>query len=233
MIAGADNIQTVFRNSKDLSFEFMQLRVAEKVKGLPAQDAATLGADDSGTGAIPLSSMPEDARIWRRLHNIYSENLTHGKAVNFLTGKFISEFSGRLDQMPSNQWTTTPIYAFLQDEMFTASTITLAGPQILKSNPDFAKYFWDYDAAFMTLLQGAPRFLCRRKWEARDKCLEATKQWLTDAWENVNWQTISREHPDWDANFGHRLIRAREESLAKYGISLEGRASLQMGLIWA
>ena len=232
MIMGADNIQAIFRNSKHLSFEFMQIRIAQKVKGLPAEDASKLSVDVSGTGSKALVETPADARIWHNLHSIYLSNLTEPNAVNFLTSKFISEFSKQLDHIPFGESRTLPIYAFLQQNMFTASTTTLAGPQILKHST-FVRAFWDYDAAFMTLMQGTPRFIYRKGWEARDQCLEATKKWLASARANVNWETVSRDNPDWEENFGHRLLRQREESLVQYGISFEGRASMHMGLIWA
>lgn len=233
MVAGADNVQTLFRKSRDLTFEFMQLRVAQTVKKLPSQDAAKLGADTSGTFAAPLNPVPEQQRIWRQLHNIYAENLAHGDAVNGLTKMFIREYSLELDEFQADEGKATQIYAFLQDKMFKASTVTLAGPRYLESSPDLARDFWQYDAGFMKLLLGTPRFACRQAWDARDRCLEATKRWLGDAWANIDWQDMSENSPDWEPNFGHRLVRAREQSLQSYGVSLEGRASLQMGLIWA
>ncbi|KAK6827835.1 hypothetical protein PG987_011176 [Apiospora arundinis] len=233
VVTGPENVQTLFRNSKDLTFEFMQLRVAQLVKGLPASDANMLRADDSGTLAVPMSPVPADRRIWRQLHAIYGENLAHGSAVNSLTERFINEFRLQLGKESAGQWKTTQIYALLQDKMFTASTLTLVGPRILDSNVGFAKTFWKYDAGFMRLLLGTPRFACREAWDARDQCLEATKRWLGDGWANTDWSSIALEDPDWEPNFGHRLVRAREKCLESYGISLDGRASLQIGLIWA
>ncbi|KAI1842734.1 hypothetical protein JX265_005061 [Neoarthrinium moseri] len=233
MITGADNIQTLFRNSKDLTFEFMQIRVAQTVKGLPEQDATRLSIDNSGTLATPLSPVPEKERIWRQLHNIYAENLAHGRAVDCLTSMFVSEFSRMIDEEPRGKWKRTQVYKLLQDKMFRASTMVLAGPGILESNPGFAKKFWQYDAGFMKLLLGNPRFACRQAWDARDHCLEATKRWLANGWAKMDWQAASQQNPDWEPNFGHRLVRAREQCLQSYGVSLEGRASLQMGLIWA
>ncbi|KAI9743465.1 MAG: hypothetical protein M1818_002777 [Claussenomyces sp. TS43310] len=233
LIMGADNIQAIFRNSKHLSFEFMQLRIAQKVKGLPAKDALKLGVDDSGTGSTPLVDIPSDARIWHKLHGIYLSNLTEMTTVNFLTNKFVAEFSDQLDLVPSGRTLTLPIYDFLQFFQFTASTNTLVGPRILESNPNFIRAFWDYDAAFMTLLQGAPRFWARKGWDARDQCLRATKEWLASATSNLDADLTAKEDPDWEQNFGHRLMRTRNQALVDYGVSFEGRAAMHMGLIWA
>ncbi|PGH00652.1 hypothetical protein AJ80_09142 [Polytolypa hystricis UAMH7299] len=233
LIMGADNIQSVFRYSRQLSFEFMQLRIAEKVKGLPAHDAQQLGADDSGTGSAPLSNITENGRIWHKLHAIYLKNLTEKKAVDFLTDKFVSEFSKQLQSVPW-QYETMGLLGFLQKYQFNASTTTLVGPRILDFSPQFVNNFWDYDAAFMTLMQGMPRFMRRGGWAARDRCLEATKEWLAAATENSGRSNITPDDdPDWDENFGHRLVRERNAALLNYGISFDGRAAMHMGLIWA
>lgn len=230
LIMGADNIQSIFRHSKKLSFECMQLRIAEKVKGLPASDARRLGLDDSGTGSVPLSNIPDNGRIWRKLHAIYLKNLTEKRAVDFLTKKFVFEFSKQLQSVPW-QSETMGLYGFLQKYQFKASTTTLVGPRILEFSPQFCDSFWDYDAAFMTLMQGMPKFMHRGGWAARDRCLEATKEWLASATEKS--KIPCDDDLDWDENFGHRLVRERNAALANYGISFDGRAAMHMGLIWA
>ena len=232
LIMGADNIQSIFRHSKQLSFEFMQLRIAQKVKGLPASDAEQLGLDDSGTGSTPLSGIMENERIWHKLHNIYLKNLTEKKSVEYLTGKFVSEFSKQLQYVPWES-ETMGLYEFLQKYQFHASTTTLVGPRIIEYDPKFANSFWEYDAAFMTLMQGIPRIMRRGGWAARDRCLEATKEWLATATAKSNATNKLDPNPDWDENFGHRLVRERNAALVEYGISFEGRAAMHMGLIWA
>ncbi|KAK8093496.1 cytochrome P450 [Apiospora hydei] len=243
LIFGAENVQAIFRNSRSLSFEFMQLRIAEKVKGLPQSDKLKLGLDDSGSGSVPLNDQRGDERIWHNLHSIYLKNLTERSAVDFLTHKFAAEFAKQLDSLPWAQ-STTGLYAFLQRYQFNASTITLVGPRILNYGKDaenkaenqlqFSGTFWEYDAAFMTLMQGMPRFMCRKGWAARDRTLEATKVWLREATEASEAATAaSDKDPEWDENFGHRLVRERNAELVRYGISFDGRAAMHMGLIWA
>ncbi|KAK7978389.1 Cholesterol 7-alpha-monooxygenase [Apiospora saccharicola] len=221
LIFGAENVQAIFRNSRSLSFEHMQLRIAEKVKGLPTSDKAKLGLDDSGSGSVPLNDQRGDERIWHNLHNIYLKNLTERSAVDFLTRKFVVEFAKQIDALPWKQ-TTTGLYAFLQQYQGKA-----------ENQVQFSDTFWEYDAAFMTLMQGMPRFMCRKGWAARDRTLEATKMWLREATEAANHSQDKHADPDWDESFGHRLVRERNAELVKYGISFDGRAAMHMGLIWA
>lgn len=233
LVMGASNIQSIFRQSSSLSFEFMQLRIAHKVKGLPASDVDLLAMDDSGAGTLNQSETGVNgkARIWHSLHGIYLKNLAEKSAVDGLTAKFVYEFSEQLRNCPQNDTNTTAvgIYDFLQTYQFAASTITLVGPRILEHNSLEAKTFWDYDAAFMTLMQGLPRFMCRKGWAARDRTLQATKEWLAAA----TAACPTDKDLNWDENFGHRLVRERNAALVDYGISFEGRAAMHMGLIWA
>ncbi|KAK1980437.1 cytochrome P450 [Colletotrichum cereale] len=233
LVMGAANIQAIFRQSSSLSFEFMQLRIANKVKGLPKSDTALLAKDDSGAGTFNQSEtgVAGEARIWHTLHGIYLKNLTEKTAVDYLTTKFVYEFSNQLRACPqiNSEGTVVGLYDFLQTYQFAASTITLVGPRILKHSSLVAKTFWEYDAAFMTLMQGMPRFVCRDGWAARDRTLEATKDWLAAA----TAAGPADKDLDWDENFGHRLVRERNAALVDYGISFEGRAAMHMGLIWA
>ena len=233
LIFGAHNVQAVFRNSKDLTFEEFALRVAQKVKRLPARDAAILGADKSGSAARPLTDGPNNIRIWRTFHDIYEKNLTGIRAVSLLTNRFVNEFVIQIDTLSVDSVRNVKVNDLLQDSMLKASTRTLAGPALFEIAPDFAKHFWDYDEAFMPLLYGLPRYLCRKGWDARDRALEAVKDYLQRACEKIDWKETRRCNPDWEENFGSRLVRAREEAMMDCGISLEGRASFELGLIWS
>ncbi|KAM5384726.1 hypothetical protein ACJA88_002573 [Fusarium oxysporum] len=172
LIHGTRNVQQVFRCSKELTFEEFALRVAQKVKRLPAKDAA-LGPIEIG------------------------------------------------------------IDEFMKHHMFRASTIALAGRKVFDIDPNFADVFWDYDEDFMPLLYGIPKFLCRKGSNARDKCLETVKGYLDQGWQNLDWRACHEQNPDWEPNFGSKLVREREVAMEKYGIGLDGRASFQMGLIWS
>lgn len=233
LVFGAHNVQTIFRNSKDLTFEEFALRVAQKVKRLPVDDAALLAADKSGSATRPLTDVTSTPRIWRKFHEIYEKNLTGSKAVSSLTDRFVDEFARQIKTSSKSSWKDVKINDMLQDIMLAASTITLAGPALFELDPHFTKHFWEYDEAFMSLLYGLPRFLCRKGWDARDHCLESVKSYLKRAWDNTDGKEAHGHNPDWDPYFGSKLVRAREEALKGFGISLEGRASFELGLIWS
>jgi hypothetical protein len=207
--------------------------VAQKVKRLPADDAASVGLDKSGSATKPLTDCTEESRIWRKFHHIYEKNLIDNKMVHSLSDRFINEFQTQIAQVATDEWTTIGIDSLLRHIMFQASTRTLAGQRVFEIDPHFEEHFWKYDNSFMSLLYGFPRFLCREGWDARDRTLETVKQYLEKAWNYTDWKSCHNDDPDWERNFGSKLVRKREEAMERYGISLQGRASFEMGLIWS
>ncbi|KAF5631729.1 cytochrome p450 3a7 [Fusarium sp. NRRL 52700] len=233
LIHGTRNVQQVFRCSKELTFEEFALRVAQKVKRLPAKDAALVAKDISGSSRLPLTETREEDRIWRKFHEIYEFHLIGASAVSALTELFIDTMIDELSTVGTQGPIEIGIDEFMKHHMFRASTIALAGRKVFDIDPNFADVFWDYDEDFMSLLYGIPKFLCRKGSNARDNCLETVKGYLDQGWQNLDWRACQEQNPDWEPNFGSKLVREREVAMEKYGIGLDGRASFQMGLIWS
>ena len=226
-------MQHLFKCSRQLTFEEFALRVAQNVKRLPASDAALVGKDVSGSAVVSLTATTPDARIWRKFHELYEVHLIGTNAVSSLTNLFIEQLLKQFQVVQAGETITVGVDEFMKRHMFRASTIALAGPKLFETAPELEKDFWDYDQSFMSLLYGLPRFMCRRGYDARDKCLESVKRWLRQGWQDQDWDTVNATNPVWEENFGSCLLRQREVAMEKYGVSLEGRASFEMGLIWS
>lgn len=233
LIHGTRSVQHVFRCSKELTFEEFALRVAHKVKRLPEKDVALVSKDVSGSARVPLIETPEEDRIWRKFHELYEHHLIGSTAVSGLTELFVGLMNNELDTVCLDRPIEVGIDEFMRKHMFRASTIALAGHGVFDVDPNFADVFWEYDVDFMPLLYGLPKILCRKGWNARDKCLETVKTYLGQAWQNIDWRAAEETNPEWEPNFGSRLVREREAAMEKYGLGLDGRASFQMGLIWS
>ncbi|KAI9164115.1 Cytochrome P450 monooxygenase calL [Paramyrothecium foliicola] len=233
LIHGNRNVQQVFRCSKELTFEEFALRVAHKVKRLPSNDVSLVAQDVSGSSRQPLVDTPHEDRIWRKFHEIYESHLVGSSAVSSLTGLFINSMVDQLNNISTEGSIQCGVDEFMRHHMFRASTIALAGQGVFSVDPKFAEHFWDYDEDFMSLLYGIPKFLCRKGWNARDKCLETVKAYLGKAWQHLDWNACQDTDPNWEPHLGSKLVREREVAMEKFGISLDGRASFQMGLIWS
>lgn len=233
LIHGTRNVQQVFRYSKELTFEEFALRVAQKVKRLPAKDAALVAKDVSGSSRLPLTETREEDRIWRKFHELYESHLLGSNAVSSLTDLFINTMIDQLNTISTESSLECGVDAFMKHHMFRASTIALAGQGVFDADPEFAETFWEYDEDFMPLLYGLPKFIYQKGWDARDRCLNTVKSYLGRAWQQLDWSACHEANPGWESNFGSKLIREREVAMEKYGIGLDGRASFQMGLIWS
>jgi hypothetical protein len=229
-------VQKFFRSSRSFNFENLVILVTQRILGMPPADAEKLSEDNSGRGATPLGEVGERGRIWQKIVDISHANFYNKESLCDLSDRWISEFlrnTEALSLRSGKEWTEVPIYEFVRKPMLFASAITIMGPLFLEECPNVEEDLWAFDRAFVTLLVGAPRFLCRQGWDARDRLLAAVKRWLARAWEGFDWQDERVKTLEWEENFGHRIVREREQALAAYGLSLDGRAAFEFGLFWA
>ena len=236
LITGSSNVQKFFRSSKSLIFENYVANVTEMILGMPTTDANILREDRTGRGIVPLGAVSERGRIWHNIVETTHSNLHDRASLSWLADRWISEFLKEVETLhpPSSRaWKGVPIYEFIKGPMLRASVRVIMGPRWLEECPTFEGDIWAFDSAFLKLLIGAPRFICRQGWDARHNLLTATKRWLARGWKTFDWQNEDTKDVVWEENFGHRIVRDREMVLKEYGVSLDGRTALEFGLIWA
>lgn len=228
IITGSHNVQTVFRNYKNLSFDHFQRRVMTHAFGMSTADLnIVLGNPVPGSGFAA-----EKSPYMTVAHRIYHEHVASTNAVNSLTSKFIEIFSDVIDEEPRNTWQTVSLYGFMRGKMSKPSIVALLGPRILEINPTFIEEFWAFDSVFLRLTYGLPRFAFPKGHEIRDRAVRSTKKWLVDAWARYDWEGPDAD-VDWEPNFGSRAIRAREALWKKIGLGLDSAASMEFGLVLA
>ncbi|KAI9766225.1 MAG: hypothetical protein M1839_005001 [Geoglossum umbratile] len=236
LLTGKQNVQKFFRSSRSFNFENLVILVTQRILGMPPADVEKLSEDNSGRGATPLGEFGERGRVWQKIVDISHANFYNKESLRSLSDRWISEFAKNIEALSSrsgDEWTEVRIYEFVRGPMLFASVVTIMGPRFLEECPTVEKDLWAFDRAFLTLLVGAPRFLCRRGWDARNRLLAAIRRWLARSWEEFDWQDEKAKTLEWEENFGHKIVREREQTLAAYGLSLDGRAAFEFGLLWA
>lgn len=158
LLFGAKNVQMIFKHSKVLSKDAIS-QIILQANGMGKADRAILDADKSGVGKIPLNNTPEEKRVWKKTHDLGNTHLANGHSVSILTTKFIDEFVKQLDKQPLGRPSITLLYDFVKNAMLIGSLTSLAGPQIIKLNPDFIQTYWDHENGFLLMAIGLPRFL--------------------------------------------------------------------------
>jgi hypothetical protein len=222
-ISGAKNVQKVFRSSNSLSSDFLVLEVYRKVIGVPKRDLAIYEADKSGSSATPLTSISEEKRIWRQLHQVQHHHLSTSVPLIILTRVFTTEFEKIMDEIPLDEWTTLLVYKFVRTSMSTASTISLIGSGVFKENPNLIDDFWIYFEGFMALFMGLPRFMNPKVYEARERLTAACIKHLKSF--EDKYDEIQKQDPDWDEDLGSKVNRLRDKALLDAGLSIEGRGA--------
>jgi hypothetical protein len=229
LLFGGKNVKMIFRNSKVLSKDASSQMIFH-ASGMSKSDSKILASDKSGVGAVPLTETPEEKRIWKRTHEWGISHLANGSSVNMLTLRFMDEFVQQLDREPLGQQFTTRLGDFFKNAMFRASTTSLVGSEIFNLNPDLEDIYWNYEGTFLLMAIGMPRFLYYKGHVARDRMLNASKNWIKAAWKNFDQRDSDS---DWEKHFGSAFIRGQAFALQDAGISHDGQAAAMLPLIWA
>lgn len=238
LISGSQNIQAMFKSSRQLSSDELERQIMKSVFGTPDRDVDIVqqpARNDVGQ----IADMGKRNRMFD-IEKIYQNFLLPAHAVNSLTCKFTEVLAMVLDhesRIPpiearpdeKAEWVTVNFYDWFKAHMFKASTTAFMGSRVLEMNPNLAEDFWVFDENMLKLFYGLPRFLARKGHEARDRLTEGMIQWLEDAKEKGDVHSTE----DWDPYFGSRFLRAREQMDQKMGLGVRTRAGIKVGLLFA
>lgn len=234
-------VQAMFRNGRDLDMKPIFVVAMRDQFGMQPRDFAIYERDGSGANAKPLDGwehMDPSQRVFYNQHRDV-HNLLNGTALDGMTARFVANLTARLRTTPlvgdsSEEWTELPdLFAFLRGEMLHAACTSLVGEHLFELCPDFCRDFWEFDANVMTYLRRTPRWLAPRAYAVRDRLLAAIRKWREHAEARLALDDPSLAGVEYEPVWGARLMRARAETYDRAGLSAAGRASMDLGLLWA
>lgn len=233
LISGASNIQTIFRNSRALSSDFLVLEVYRKVINVPKADLKIFQNDNSGPAkdAFPGTEIPEEQRIWRHIHHAQAVNLQSKEGLEAIVRVFTREFLTVLkeDELEIGEWKELGMYHWFRTKMSTASTVALIGRRIFEHNPQTIEDFWEYFAGFMSLFLGLPDFMNAKIVAARERSMDGFVELLKSVEGEGKYEGIMRSEEEWDEDLGSMFNRAGDKAMRECGVTLEGRGRLMAG----
>lgn len=233
LICGAANVQTIFRNSRALSSDFLVLEVYRKVINIPAADLKIFQNDNSGPGkdSFPGTEIPEEQRIWRHIHHAQAVNLQSKEGLEAIVRVFTREFLTVLeeDELEIGEWKELGMYEWFRTKMSTASTIALVGRRIFEYNPHTIADFWEYFAGFMSLFLGLPDFMNAKIVAARERSMDGFVRLLKSIEGEGKYEGIMKSEEEWDENLGSMFNRSGDKAMRECGVTLEGRGRLMAG----
>ncbi|RMZ90601.1 hypothetical protein DV736_g2165, partial [Chaetothyriales sp. CBS 134916] len=226
ILADADLIQRLFK-ARGLSRERFTRDIMVKANGLSLEDdfnAYVMVHPDGLTHA----AMNEE---------VNKKHLLPQPAVNVLTSQFMEVLQQRLklkaepfsDRSSSKE---IPLYLFVRDNMFVASTTALHGSEIFKHNPDLNELFWPFVDGTLARLFQLGRFVAPDAYKALDTILDRWEQWYKHVQSQANRGHTTDADADWDPLTGARAIRARQRMYQKLGLSERGCASFDLGFMF-
>lgn len=238
-------LQAVFKNTRELSTKIVEILALQRQFGLPDADVALWWADDSGVGAQPAEGVAPDRvpspekRLFHRGHRDLQSYLT-GPALAAVAARFVDAFAARLsgdssfEQAGDGGWVAVPDLAvFVRDAMLASGIDAVCGEHFLRVNPGFVDDFWAFDAAIPLLFRTVPKWMFRRGYAARQRCMDAVKRWHAYAEEHFDWGDAESVEADWEPIYGARLLRARVQMGRDVGLTPDGMAAYNLAVIWA
>lgn len=235
-VSGAESLQALFSNSRDLSTKALALMSFIHAFGLPASDAKHYEADDSGVLVKPTMEIEPEDRLHFRTHQIHHSNLT-GSGLGELSRRFTMhlahQIANKAKDLVENEWVELPdLFDFVKTETFKATTVALCGPHLLVLSPTFGDDFWDFDAWLPFTLKRIPRWLVPRAYSIQHKMLRAVVKWNEYASSHFDWEDENLKHVLWEENFGARIMRLKWKMAEDANVKLSpmGRASGYLGL---
>lgn len=207
-----DGVSSAFKNRALTRFK-LDRQLGRNSLGMSKEDAVK---------AFPSDLDPKKSLTIERIH---ANMLLSTAAVNTLTDKFIEVFQARLSDIGTDgNGVQINLYEWVRERAFHASMVSLGGTNLLEMYPDISGEFWTWDEGLVGMLFGTPRLFARATYSARDSLVDKLEQWLAIGYA----ASTDESDPDWEPNFGARVMRKRHEYYAQQKMSLRGQASADL-----
>ena len=188
----------------------------------PKKDMMFFKADKSGITHDPhaqSSTRPED-RVFYLMHKATVDCLA-GSHITIAAQRFQTALKGRIAAVSvEEEWVEMDdLFHFLRPLISYSTIEAMCGANFLRTFPDFVDNFWSFNSRMPTLLQGWPRWMTPKAWQARDRCIRTM----------IQWRKVSNED-DFD---GNAMILRRWSYFSKMrGLSETGVACSDLGILW-
>jgi cytochrome P450 len=166
---------------------------------------------------------------------IAHEKLLRTDAVNDITSEFVNTLGRFVDNelVQEGETLETGFFSWLRSPLFVGSVFALMGSRLLEVYPSLEHDFFEFDTMILSLFFGLPKALTPTCYRTRDRTIDGILKWH----EMMEKEGSLPADPDgdvaWEPDWGNRLNRARQYFYRDVGMSKRGRASLDLGLLFA
>ena len=174
VVSGAEYLNAIWKNTKGLTSTNGINIALRNMFDTPRRDMLFFEADKSGITHDPhpqSSTRPED-RVFYLMHKATVDCLA-GSHVTIATERFQAALERRIKNVliGYNWLEVDDLYSFLRPLVSNSTIEAMCGANFLKMFPDFVDNFWSFNRRMPKLLQGWPRWMMPKTWQARDRCI--------------------------------------------------------------
>jgi hypothetical protein len=227
-------VEGMFQSTKYISSDKFVRMIMQYGLNVPLEDVNKIlrkhpKNPDAGQNSIKAKAMYSHDPLFQKY-------MISQDAVNALTTKFIEVFKDALENdmaIPTKgEMVTIDLFTWLKGRMFIGTTTSIFGSYILEVYPNIGDDFFTFDAGFLKIVYGTPKFLAGDVYAALKRLLKGTERWLNEALPRVDGQLDPTKGPEWEPYLGCRLQKGRQKMFDEAGLSMKAKASMDVGLLF-
>jgi hypothetical protein len=227
-------VEGMFQSTKYISSDKFVRMIMQYGLNVPLEDVNKIlrkhpKNPDAGQNSIKAKAMYSHDPLFQKY-------MISQDAVNALTTKFIEVFKDALGNdmaIPTKgEMVTIDLFTWLKGRMFIGTTTSIFGSYILEVYPNIGDDFFTFDAGFLKIVYGTPKFLAGDVYAALKRLLKGTERWLNEALPRVDGQLDPTKGPEWEPYLGCRLQKGRQKMFDEAGLSMKAKASMDVGLLF-
>lgn len=223
IVSGADYINDIWKSTKELTSTNGINIALSNMFNTPDKDMQFFRADNSGITHDPhpnSSTRPED-RVFYLMHKATVDCLTGSHLVSSASSFQVALEKQIRDAPIGNERSEMPdLFKFLRPYISHSTVEAMCGSRFVTDFPKFVEDFWRFNSSMPKLLQGWPRWMAPKAWQARDRCIETMKSWRKSSQNSHHFS-------------GNMMIPQRWNYFSKmHGMSEDGVACSDLGILW-
>ena len=227
-------VEAMFQSTKYISSDRFVRMIIQHGFNMPLEDVNKIFKKYPKTSGSGQDSIKAKAMYTQ--DPLFQKYLISQDSVNVLTTKFIEVFKTALENdttIPTKgEAATIDLFTWLQRRMFIGTTTSIFGSYILDVYPSIAEDFFTFDAGFLKIVYGTPKFLAGDVYAALKRLLQGTERYLSLALPKLEGKIDPTTGPDWEPYIGCRLQRGRYALFNEAGLSMKAKASQEVGLLF-
>ncbi|KAI5922159.1 cytochrome P450 [Camillea tinctor] len=201
-------IQRIDRHISTVAFSPIQARACDKAMAVSKDGMDKIAGEKKLTEDGYLRSFPRAS----------APAVSPGRGLDALNREAVSKFAATFDRLAAQGCATVKLFAWVQHEIFAATTHAMYGPHNPFRHGGNEKAWFEYEAGILTMLMDfMPSIFARRSLQARDVMVAEFERYFQES-----------RHED-----GSLFVQLRQKHNLAFGLSISDTAHTEVGQVAA